>query len=203
MAPDLSPHLIAKHLAKLLAQARTLAHNDADAQDLVQETCVRALTAAARRERPDADQGEWLRVILRNTWLNALRAERVREAAASALIDDADYRLVHTSVTRAQMARVFNRVPRKARGLVLECLVEGEPRASVSARRGLTPAAIDASIYRARRVFREAGLGIERTRGAPHVRRDAADRSVRAAQRKNRAAVRNENRQVRHSTRVS
>ena len=97
---------------------------------------------------------------MRNAWFNTVRSRR-RHAAATALLRDGgvDDGLVNLRASRTQLRRVWARIPLAARDIVVRCLVEGEPRAAVSVRARLTRAAIEASIYRARRVFCAAGLG--------------------------------------------
>lgn len=65
------------HLPELLRFARRLARNAADAEDLVQETLVRAL--AKRADLRDATQLKpWLLAVERTTWLNSRRGLRQR-----------------------------------------------------------------------------------------------------------------------------
>jgi len=60
------------HIDSLYGYALTLTRDVTEAEDLVQETYVRAASAASR---PDADSNlkGWLFVIMRNAWLNQLR----------------------------------------------------------------------------------------------------------------------------------
>jgi RNA polymerase sigma-70 factor (ECF subfamily) len=60
------------HIDSLYGYALTLTRDATEAEDLVQETYVRAASAA---NRPDADSNlkGWLFVIMRNAWLNQLR----------------------------------------------------------------------------------------------------------------------------------
>lgn len=59
----------------LYGYAMVLTHNHAEAEDLVQETYVRAI-AAMSRLRPDSNIKAWLFKILRNIWFNQLRKRR-------------------------------------------------------------------------------------------------------------------------------
>jgi RNA polymerase sigma-70 factor (ECF subfamily) len=61
-----------QHLDGLFAYAMTLARNQAEAEDLVQETYLRALRAFERL-RPDSNLKSWLFTILRNIRLNQVR----------------------------------------------------------------------------------------------------------------------------------
>jgi RNA polymerase sigma-70 factor (ECF subfamily) len=130
-----------------------------DAEDLLQDTCVRALAALERAVMPKNLKG-WLRVVMRNAWLNTLRARRVHVKANRVPGPErSDSALVGARVTRSQLLRVWGRLPERARSLVVECLLEGEARGIVARRTGLTAGAIEASIYRTRKALREEGLG--------------------------------------------
>ena len=63
------------HLDGLYSYALVLTRNHAEAEDLVQETYVRALPAMGRLRRDSNTKG-WLFTILRNVWLNQLRKWR-------------------------------------------------------------------------------------------------------------------------------
>jgi RNA polymerase sigma-70 factor, ECF subfamily len=59
----------------LSSYAMVLTRNRAEAEDLVQETYVRALRSLSRL-RTDSNLKAWLFTILRNVWLNQLRKRR-------------------------------------------------------------------------------------------------------------------------------
>ena len=60
------------YLDGLYTYAMTLCHSRCEAEDLVQETYVRAVRAFSQLS-PDSNLKSWLYTILRNTWLNQLR----------------------------------------------------------------------------------------------------------------------------------
>jgi RNA polymerase sigma-70 factor, ECF subfamily len=64
-----------EHLDGLYSYAMVLSRNRAEAEDLVQETHVRAIQALGRL-RADSNMKSWLFTILRNIWLNQLRKRR-------------------------------------------------------------------------------------------------------------------------------
>src|SRR5499427_11030311 len=64
-----------EYLDGLYSYAVVLSRNRAEAEDLVQETCLRALRAMERL-RPDSNIKSWLFTILRNIWLNQLRQRK-------------------------------------------------------------------------------------------------------------------------------
>jgi RNA polymerase sigma-70 factor, ECF subfamily len=63
------------HLDGLYSYALLLTRNYAEAEDLVQETYVRAIPAMGRL-RADSNTKGWLCTILRNIWLNQIRKWR-------------------------------------------------------------------------------------------------------------------------------
>jgi RNA polymerase sigma-70 factor (ECF subfamily) len=64
-----------EHLDGLYSYALVLTRNHAEAEDLVQETYVRAIPAMGRLRAGSNTKG-WLFTILRNVWLNQLRKWR-------------------------------------------------------------------------------------------------------------------------------
>jgi RNA polymerase sigma-70 factor (ECF subfamily) len=67
--------LALEHLDALYGYALTLTRNESEAEDLVQETYLRA-TRAVEKLAPDSELKRWLFVIMRNAWLNQLRHTR-------------------------------------------------------------------------------------------------------------------------------
>ena len=64
-----------EHIDGLYGYALALTKNRTDAEDLVQETYIRAIRAMGRL-RHDSNVKSWLFTILRNIWLNELRQRR-------------------------------------------------------------------------------------------------------------------------------
>ena len=67
--------IVSEHLDALYSYAMVLSRNPTDAEDLVQETCARAIRATGSL-REDSNIKSWLFTILRNIWLNRLRQQR-------------------------------------------------------------------------------------------------------------------------------
>jgi RNA polymerase sigma-70 factor, ECF subfamily len=72
-SPEVS--VLLSHTDALFRYAMALSRDVATAEDLVQETCLRALSAK-NPLRPDSNHKSWLFTILRNIWLNQLRKGR-------------------------------------------------------------------------------------------------------------------------------
>lgn len=66
---------LSSYIDKLYPYAMVLTRNPTDAEDLVQETYVRALNAMGSL-RTHSNVKSWLFTILRNIWLNQLRRRR-------------------------------------------------------------------------------------------------------------------------------
>ena len=92
-APDTFGNEVLGYLEPLYATAMRLTRNRADAEDLVQDTVVRALRFQERFE-PGTNLRAWLYTILHNTWRNRIRdtareatdvdSERIEELASRA-----------------------------------------------------------------------------------------------------------------------
>ena len=90
--PDTFSDEVLGHLDSLYGTALSLTRNRADAEDLVQDTVVKALRFEKRFER-GTNLKAWLYTILHNTWRNRLRdaarqtvdvdSERIDEMAAT------------------------------------------------------------------------------------------------------------------------
>jgi RNA polymerase sigma-70 factor, ECF subfamily len=76
-----------EYLDGLYGYAMVLSRNRTEAEDLVQETCLRALRAIGRL-RPDGSVKSWLFTILRNVWLNQVRHRRTSPELVELDADD-------------------------------------------------------------------------------------------------------------------
>lgn len=86
-----------EYLDGLFSYAVVLSRNRTEAEDLVQETCLRALRAMERL-RPDSNIKSWLFTILRNIWLNQLRHSRTTPNAVDVEGDENPvHRIVDTT----------------------------------------------------------------------------------------------------------
>jgi len=80
MPQRLFENIVLPHLDAAFNYARWLTRNDADAEDVVQDACVRAMRFFSSLR--DDDARPWLFTIVRNTWYSrASRRSTAREAA--------------------------------------------------------------------------------------------------------------------------
>jgi RNA polymerase sigma-70 factor, ECF subfamily len=118
-----------EYLNCLYSYAVVLSRNRAEAEDLVQETCLRALRAMERL-RPDSNIKSWLFTILRNIWLNQLRQTRsgsgdvdidLDEDGSNAAMDKATdpFATYVSKVEREQVSHAIEQLPLEFREIIL------------------------------------------------------------------------------------
>jgi RNA polymerase sigma-70 factor (ECF subfamily) len=151
------------HLAFLLTRARRLCRNEADARDLVQDTCLHALEALKRSDTPPDNLRAWLSVIMRNHWFSAIRQYRVRANAHADIADRSslDDGLCETRFVYSQLARVWSRLSKQSQNIAQQCLIQGDSQEEVSRRLGMTAGGVAASIHRTREVLRQSMFGAQ------------------------------------------
>jgi RNA polymerase sigma-70 factor (ECF subfamily) len=117
------------YLDGLYGYAMVLSRNSAEAEDLVQETCLRALRGMDRLQSADSAKS-WLFTILRNIWLNQLRHRRTApdgvelDSDASEPIDPGDatqdpYSLYVGQVEREQVRAAIQQLPVEFREIII------------------------------------------------------------------------------------
>lgn len=149
------------HREALTRAALAMTRDHSEAQDLVQETLVRAWTRFHQLQEPGAVAG-WLRRILRSVFLNrceAAKARRTREEKLfmdSSLVSDDIADRALTQVEADTVLQAVARLPRDARQLVWLAHVEELDYAEIAARTQLTPPVIKSRLYRARQQVRAA-----------------------------------------------
>jgi RNA polymerase sigma-70 factor, ECF subfamily len=118
-----------EYLDALYSYAVVLSRNRAEAEDLVQETCLRALRAM-QRLRSDSNIKSWLFTILRNIWLNQLRHSRTAGEVfeldldgngANMAVDTAKdaYATYVSNVEREQVRQAIQQLPLEFREVIL------------------------------------------------------------------------------------
>jgi RNA polymerase sigma-70 factor (ECF subfamily) len=123
-------------LPRLWRYAYVLSRNAAEADDLTQAACLRAIERAAQFI-PGTRLDRWLFAILRSIWLNQLRAERIREgegrvdAEATLWFDGA--RAVETNILAAQVLMKLGALPAAQRETALLVYAEGYSYAEAAA----------------------------------------------------------------------
>ncbi len=146
--------------------ARYLVRSEADAEDLVQETYVRALAAADRLE-VGGNLKAWLFRILRNAFLSRLRhaqhdpteggldtvAPHAGPPTGGALRDDAELEAMR-GIVGAEIETALRALTEDARTAILLDL-EGFSEAEMSSILGCAPGTVKSRLSRARAALRE------------------------------------------------
>ena len=125
-----------EYLDALYGYAMALTHNRSEAEDLVQETYLRAVRAFGQLV-PDSNLKSWMFAILRNVWLNELRHARSgpafvaldaddgqKVAARIAALDD-PYALLVRKVDRERVRNAINLLPGHHREVIVLREIEG------------------------------------------------------------------------------
>ena len=121
--------IVTEHLDALYGYAVVLSRNPVEAEDLVQETCARAIRAMGSL-RKDSNVKSWLFTILRNIWLNQLRQKRtapkfveldVDESIADVAIETAKDPLTSyiDKVERERVRQTIQQLPAHFREVIL------------------------------------------------------------------------------------
>jgi RNA polymerase sigma-70 factor (ECF subfamily) len=119
---------LTENLSRLWRYGLVLSHRRDVADDLVQQTCVRALERATQFQ-VGTRLDRWLFAILHSIWLNEIRSRRVRKGqgfvdAEQALVVDGA-RETETHVMAAQVLRLVGALPDAQRAAVFLAYVEG------------------------------------------------------------------------------
>jgi RNA polymerase sigma-70 factor, ECF subfamily len=113
----------------LYGYAMVLSRDRTEAEDLVQETCVRAIQAMGNL-RPDSNVKGWLFTILRNIWLNRLRRRQaspkmveldVDESTAQIAVEASKdpYALYVSKVEREQVREAIQQLSKEFREVIV------------------------------------------------------------------------------------
>jgi RNA polymerase sigma-70 factor (ECF subfamily) len=149
---------IEPYLGPLYRAACRLTGNTADAQDLVQDTCVRAWSRLTQLAAADSPLG-WLMRVQYNLFIDG---SRLRQRQGIRPLDDADLDALRAEESTepersladrqglATVERAWSRLTREQRGL-LALLVEGYRLSEIQEITGLGLNVINARLHRARR----------------------------------------------------
>lgn len=145
--------LIEPHFDALFRAAYRLARNRADAEDLVQETCVRAYERIAEPRDPQLIK-PWLLRVMHNLFIDGVRRARIASLASSGDDDEAAHQSpeesLNTAQSEEQLHRAWLKLDRNHRAL-LALQAEGYSVQEISEITGVDSEALNARLYRARR----------------------------------------------------
>jgi RNA polymerase sigma-70 factor, ECF subfamily len=154
-----------EYLDGLYGYAMVLSRNRTEAEDLVQETCLRALRAIGRL-RADSNVKSWLFTILRNIWLNQLRQRRTTpdlveldadENSANEPADAAQDPLTDyvNTVEREQVRAAIQQLPLEFREIILLREYEELSYQEIAVLLDCPPGTVMSRLARARSKLRE------------------------------------------------
>jgi RNA polymerase sigma-70 factor, ECF subfamily len=154
-----------EYLDGLYGYAMVLSRNNAEAEDLVQETCLRALRGMNGLRSNDSAKS-WLFTILRNVWLNQLRHRRTApelieldadgndasEPADSTQDPHADY---VSQAAREQVRAAIQQLPVEFREIIILREYEELSYQEIAALLECPPGTVMSRLARARSKLRE------------------------------------------------
>jgi RNA polymerase sigma-70 factor (ECF subfamily) len=158
-------------LPRLRRFARGLAGAAAEADDLVQAACERALTREHQFQEGTRFDS-WMFRIVQTIWIDQLRAREVRkedgDVAEERLGSDAAVRGVEARLALAEVRRAVERLPPDQRTTLMLVTVEGLSYKEAAAVAGVPVGTIMSRLARARIALQQqldAGGGIRRSAG--------------------------------------
>jgi len=158
------------YLDGLYGYAVVLSRNRAEAEDLVQETCLRALRGIEQL-RPDGNVKSWLFTILRNIWLNQVRQRRTvpetveldsEENRATEPADTAQdpYAVYASKVEREQIRAAIQQLPVEFREIIILREYEELSYQELAALLDCPPGTVMSRLARARSKLRDLLSGV-------------------------------------------
>lgn len=157
------------HRAMVLRTARFLARNMTEADDLAQETLVKAFKNIDRFDTQSNCRG-WISTILRNTWIDHLRATGRQGALVSlerqevdvadtrsavAEIDTADPVALLEQFSDQAMINALRKLPEEIRWTLLLVDVEGLDHDQAAEILGIPEGTVKSRAHRGRRMLRD------------------------------------------------
>ena len=159
--------LVDTHQSEILRYLRRLTGDSATAEDLFQDTFLRAFGGYARL-RPGSNHRAWLYRIATNLFLNHRSAggRRTRVALTPELAssDPSPSRAQDTAAALAAMRAAIGRLPRRQRAAFMQRQLHGLSYREVAAALGCTEATARANVYQAVRRLRRELATIRGTR---------------------------------------
>lgn len=147
---------LAQHAPALRAAAGALCPNPAECEDLVQDTFERALRHLARGNEPVRNARAWLVTILRNAFIDRVRAER------SMPLDDEDLpapepepQPVWANVTLADVRAALPHIDPDLRAVFELHYLEGMRYREIAARLAVPENTVASRLFRARKALRD------------------------------------------------
>jgi RNA polymerase sigma-70 factor (ECF subfamily) len=147
--------LIEAHIPRLRRYARALLRNPVDADDLVQQTMLRALSKL-HLWQPGSDLRAWLFAIMHNEHVNEVRrAIRNQKIVASLVTETGCTGNQHASLQLRDLKNALDRLPTEHRSVLLLIGLEGMSYEEAAEIRHVPVGTIRSRLSRARSVLRQ------------------------------------------------
>lgn len=151
--------LLDRYLGAVVASARRILHDDAEAEDVAQEAMLRLWRSAATLQLGAGGVLPWLRRVATNLSIDRIRARRrefvtdevPEQAVAATQQDGMDANDVATRVSRALAA-----LPERQRQAIALFHYEGLSQVEVGRALGVSDEAVESLLARARRALKAA-----------------------------------------------
>ncbi len=145
---------VGTYLKPLRSYAARLTGNRHEADDLLNETIARYL-AAKGPERAIENECAWLYVIMKNTWVNALRARRPTGPSPDRYSGEAVGEwYVASMLAERDMRRAIDSLPQKCQDVIRAHVAEDGSPERVGRRLGISRVTAWTRLQKARRVLR-------------------------------------------------
>ena len=162
--PEALAELFDRHAPLLLALARRILGNAADAEEVVQEALVQAWSQARRYDPRRASVVTWLVLLTRSRAIDLLRSRRVREGAAEASAREpapADAspegpRAVWERERQVRVAAALAELPAEQREVLELAFYEGLSQTEIAGRTGIPLGTVKTRTLLAMRKLRAA-----------------------------------------------
>jgi RNA polymerase sigma-70 factor (ECF subfamily) len=158
-AGDELPHLLPRLRPKLLAFALRLCSDRHDAEDLLQRTCLRALERP-HQLRPNTTPLSWMFSIMHTTWINELRARKIRSRCRAewndVLLDTVADPVTPTpeqNMITGQIIEAVGRLPEAQRIVMILIAFEGLSYSDAAATLGVPIGTVMSRLSRARQTL--------------------------------------------------
>lgn len=155
MSDKLKKDLIAL-LPRLRRFAGSMTRSQAEADDLVQDTCLRALSRPDQWD-PSRPLDRWVFRIMRNLWISEVRKRQVRLGQGHVPADETNELVTHkTAEQNLEAAQLFGQVaalPEELASVLLAVSVEGYSYSEAAELLDIPIGTVMSRIHRARKVL--------------------------------------------------
>ncbi|MBO0765495.1 MAG: sigma-70 family RNA polymerase sigma factor [Hyphomicrobiaceae bacterium] len=152
--------LVDRHLPTVLAIARRMLRDDAEAEDVAQETLLRLWRNAARLELGEGGVRPWLRRVAANLCIDRVRARR-NTSLGDALPEEVEPPSQMTRLVERELGKrvdaALKALPERQRLALTLFHYEGMSQIEVGEMMGISDEAVESLLARARRALK-AGL---------------------------------------------